>query len=361
MPRLNANPAEHEREFQMNIVVSETGECRVKVMERGESQSGASASTPLSGMLGLRECLRLGRLMVSQFYNTKQRALDLTSKAAALAERKRRPPRPQTPPVMLADISGPLTEAAAADVPEARAEATDVPWLEVDEVSLERPGPLEEGFQTHSPESVEQGMPWCDWCACYHHDTAECITKDGRANPARSYDGVATVAEDAAIEKWAEEQERQRLLAELQALEDENAELRHKRRITVLTEPRVILAAEEGRAAAIEQLTEEMTTEAEKYVGPLDDEQRETMRDIVADHTAAPVIVVDESEEAALEPLALTISTADLPAEAKVPGVDVCLECGRDLDVADGNQAVCRNPACAYYEPPSKPKPKRKR
>ena len=23
-------------------------------------------------------------------------------------------------------------------------------------------------------------MPWCDWCACYHHVTADCITKNGR-------------------------------------------------------------------------------------------------------------------------------------------------------------------------------------
>ncbi len=27
---------------------------------------------------------------------------------------------------------------------------------------------------------LEGPMPWCDWCECYHHSTAVCITKGDR-------------------------------------------------------------------------------------------------------------------------------------------------------------------------------------
>ena len=49
--------------------------------------------------------------MVTQFYNTKQRALDLQEKRRALLERAKNPPKPQVPPLKLRPIEGPLVKA----------------------------------------------------------------------------------------------------------------------------------------------------------------------------------------------------------------------------------------------------------
>lgn len=256
MARMNTSTDE-EREFQVNIIVSKDGPCRVICMERGDSGNRTNAETPLGDILGLRECLRMSGLMVRQFFAVKQRALDLRAKRDALLAktRKQAATSPQPEPMVLGVVTGPLL-------------------LEVDEVTLEKPGPLEEGFSTHS------------------------------------YDGVATVAEDAQIEQWAEE----------------------------------------------------LTTEAEKYVGPLDKEQRETMRDIVAENADSIQEIVremhaDPKRDALIEAVVAAAhdSIEDRTQEHQeeigeaIPGITTCLECEKPLAIVD-DVATCINEACGYYD-----------
>jgi hypothetical protein len=264
MARMNTS-SDEEREFQVNIIISKDGPCRVIAMERGESGNRTNAETPLGDILGLRECLRMGGLMVRQFFATKQRALDLRAKRDALLAKNRKqeaaPPEPK--PMVLGVVTGPLLES-------------------------------------------DQPMPWCDFCECYHHSTAPhkggapgpgllevdeiTLEKPGPLEPGfqtHSFDGVATVAEDEAIEQWAQE----------------------------------------------------LTTEADKVEADqnVDVEYADPKRDALID-----AVVAAAHDAIADAPIKQVLGES-------IPGITTCLECERPLAIVD-DVATCINPQCGYYD-----------